>query len=150
MGIFFSCTARDEIDEESKRLGRVTRSPKHINKLGMNLYCWVGCLGVMYHAPTVGLIQIPNLKKNNDYAMWLKVIKKCDCYCIDDVLAFYRIRSNSISHDSIKKLIKSHYTLFTVSEGYSPPLAIIMTGVNCFFGVLKKIIFVKKVKDSDC
>ena len=35
-------------------------------------YCWPGCLTVMYDASVVGLIQINDIKKNNDYAMWLK------------------------------------------------------------------------------
>ena len=28
----------------------------------------------------IGLIQIADLKKNNDYAMWLKAVEKVKCY----------------------------------------------------------------------
>lgn len=141
----FSCTARDEINENSEPLYRVTRSPHHITKIGMYLYCWVGCLSVMYHIPTVGIIKIEDLKKNNDYAMWLKVIKKTDCYCMDDVLAHYRVRKNSISHDSLFKLIKSHYLLFRVGEKFSITLSVACVILNIVCGILKRLIFIRKV-----
>lgn len=53
-------------------------------------YCWLGCLTVMYDSKIIGLIQIEDIKKNNDYAMWLKVCKKANCYLLDEVLAKYR------------------------------------------------------------
>lgn len=140
----FSSTGRDEISETSEPLKRVTVSPHHITKTGMYLYCWVGCLAVMYHIPTVGVLQIENLKKNNDYAMWLKVIKKTDCYCLDDVLAHYRVRKQSISHDKFKKLLMSHYLLFRKGENMSVPSACALTAVNCVFGMIKKIFFVRR------
>lgn len=142
-GYKFSCTGRDEIDEQSKSLGRITTSPKHITELGMHLYCWIGCLGVMYHVPTVGLIQIADLKKNNDYAMWLKVIKKCDCYCFDEVLAHYRVRKKSISHDKLMILIKSHYDMFKISENMNGIMSLSLTIGNIFFGIYKKIFYIK-------
>lgn len=144
-GYKFSCTGRDDIDEESKSLGFVTTSPKHITEFGMYLYCWIGCLAVMYHAPTVGLIQIADLKKNNDYAMWLKVIKKCDCYCFDEVLAHYRVRKKSISHDRMRKLIYSHYLLFRVGEEKSILLSIWFTLLNLIFGLYKKKVYVNNL-----
>lgn len=145
---FFSCTGRDEIDEESKPVGRYTSSPKRVTKLGMYLYCWPGCLGVMYHTPTVGLIQIADLKKNNDYAMWLKAVKKTDCYFLDENLASYRVRKNSISHDGFLKLLASHYWLYRKGEHASPVVSVFFTCLNLIFGVYKKIIYVKKTHKS--
>ena len=142
----FSCTGRDEINEESESLNRITTSPHHISKIGMYMYCWVGCLAVMYHIPTVGCIKIENLKKNNDYAMWLKVIKKVDCYCFDDVLAHYRVRKQSISHDKFKKLLLSHYLLFREGEKLSIVSSCVLTMINCIFGVIKKCLYVRKVE----
>lgn len=145
-GYHFSCTGVTEIDEGSNPLGTVISGPRHVTRLGMHLYCWPGCLTVMYHAPTVGLVQIADLKKNNDYAMWLKVIKKCDCYYLDEVLARYRVRQTSISHDKLRKLIRSHYDLYHIGEqmGVLPSFAI--TCVNMLFGVLKKLVYVKRPK----
>ena len=141
--IKFSGTARIQIDENGNSLNKVIRSPHHIGKLGMLLYCWPGCLTVIYHAPTVGLVQIADLKKNNDYAIWLKVIKKCDFYAIDEVLSKYRVRKKSISHDSFRKLIKSHYDLFKIGENMNPVSSFIFASLNMFFGIWKKIWYVK-------
>lgn len=143
-GYHFSCSARVTIDEKSNELGEITKSPHHVGKLGMYLYCWPGCLATMYDASVVGLIQVADLKKNNDYAMWLKVIEKTDFYAFDEVLAKYRMRSKSISHDSFKKLVKSHYDLFRIGEGKNPISSIVLALLNMIFGMLKKAVFVTK------
>lgn len=144
-GYKFSGTGRVHIDEDDNPLNRYIRSPHHVGKLGMFLYCWPGCLTVMYHAPTVGVVQIANLKKNNDYAIWLKVIKKCDFYAFDEVLSKYRVRKKSISHDSFKKLVKSHYDLFRVGEGMNSVSSFVLACLNMFFGSWKKIRYVGKM-----
>ena len=94
----FSYTNYIEIDEESVPNGKSVTGPKRISKHGMYNYCWMGCLTVMYDADAVGLIQIADIKKNNDYAIWLKVCKKANCYLLNETLARYRIRNGSISN----------------------------------------------------
>ena len=69
----FSYTNYEEIDADGNKTGVKVSGPKKITKTGMFNYCWPGCLTVMYDAMKVGLIQIEDIKKNNDYAMWLKV-----------------------------------------------------------------------------
>ena len=82
----FSYTNYREVDENGRENGVEVTGPKKITKRGMYHYCWPGCLTVMYDAEKVGKIQIADIKKNNDYAMWLKVIKKANCYHYDKVL----------------------------------------------------------------
>lgn len=135
----FSYSYYREIDEKGKELGIEIQGPKRINKFGMYNYCWVGCLTVMYDATKVGLIQIKDIKKNNDYAMWLKVIKKADCYLYPYSLAFYRKRTGSISRQSYIKLIKWHYKLFREEDEKNSINSIILTVRNLIFGVVKKI-----------
>lgn len=142
-GYHFSYTNYIEIDEESKASGRSVTGPKRISKQGMYNYCWMGCLTVMYNADVVGLVQIADIRKNNDYAMWLKVCKKADCYLLDETLARYRKRSGSISDHGYMKLIKWHYKLYRWAEKRGPISSLVLTVRNLFFGVLKKIIYVK-------
>lgn len=141
----FSYTQYEEIDEEDSSLGVKVSGPRCINKIEMFSYCWPGCLTVMYDREVVGLIQIPNIKKNNDYAIWLKVIKKTDCQLLKDNLAKYRKRNGSISSGSYSSLIKWHYRLFREVEGSSKPVAALLTVNNLFGGVIKKLFYVKKV-----
>jgi len=142
-GCHFSYTNYIEIDENSKPNGRSVSGPKRITKHGMYNYCWMGCLTVMYDADVVGLIQIEDIKKNNDYAMWLKVCKKSDCYLLDETLAKYRKRSGSISNHGYIKLIKWHYNLYRYADKRNPISSFFLTIRNLFFGVMKKIRYVK-------
>lgn len=142
----FSFTKYIEINENSASLHRLISGPKKISKRKMFAYCWIGCLTVMYNRAKVGLIQIENLKKNNDYAMWLKVIKKEKCYLLPEVLAKYRKRVGSISNHGKFSLIKHHYYLFRVGEKMCAVRAMFCTVRNLFNGVWKKIKYVKKVK----
>lgn len=139
----FSYTNYEEINEDGKLTGVMVTGPKKITKTGMYNYCWPGCLTVMYDAQVVGLIQIEDIKKNNDYAMWLKVCKKVNCYLLNEELAYYRRgRVGSVSTNSIKKMIGWHYKLFRYADNKNSVRSICLTIVNLLFGCFKKIWYV--------
>ncbi|MBE5754576.1 MAG: glycosyltransferase family 2 protein [Clostridiales bacterium] len=145
-GYKFSYSMYEEMSEDSVPLGKIVSGPKKINKRKQFDYCWQGCLTVMYHADTVGLVQIEDIKKNNDYAIWLKVCLKADCYLLSEVLAKYRKRSGSISRHGYGKLIKWHYKLFREAEKRSAFVSFFMMLRNLFFGLIKKTKYVKGIK----
>lgn len=141
----FSYTIYQEIDGESHQTGVVVSGPKHVTRQGMFNFCWPGCLTVMYDVEKIGLVQIADIKKNNDYAMWLKVCKKADCYLLDECLAKYRRgRVGSVSSHSISTMIGWHYKLWHEAEGKNAIASIWYTGINLLFGFYKKKKFVKK------
>lgn len=142
-GYAFSYTNYNEIDEDSRANGRTVTGPKRITRTGMYNFCWPGCLTVMYDAHKVGLIQIADIKKNNDYAMWLKICRKAECYLLNETLASYRRRSGSISRHGYLTLIQWHYKLFREAENMGRVRSLVMTGRNLVFGVLKKVFFTK-------
>lgn len=107
-------------------------------------YCWPGCLTVMYDREKIGLIQIENLRKNNDYAMWLQAIEKSNCYRLPECLSYYIKHDDSVSGGSKLKLIKWHYKLFHDGLHRSRFLSVLLTIRNLFFGVIKKIRYRKK------
>jgi len=139
----FTYTNYIEIDENSKSNGKRVSGPKCITKHGMYNYCWPGCLTVMYNADAIGLIQIADIKKNNDYAMWLKVCRKASCYLLNEELAMYRKRSGSISNHGYTKLIKWHYKMYREAENKNLIFSFVLTFRNLFFGLIKKIRYVK-------
>lgn len=143
----FSYTGYCEINELDKETGVIISGPKHVTKTGMYAFCWPGCLTIMYDREYVGELQIADIKKNNDYAMWLKVIKKADCYLLDEVLAKYRRgRVGSVSSHGLVTMIKWHYKLFREAESMNTVSALIHTGINLFFGFYKKLKYVKRIK----
>ena len=145
-GYKFSYTNYEEIDMASNKTGVRITGPKKITKMGMYNYCWPGCLTVMYDANEIGLIQIEDIKKNNDYAMWLKVCQKADCYLLDEVLAQYRKgRVGSVSTHSIRTMIGWHYMLYHEAEKMGKLESLFNTGRNLLFGYYKKRKYVKKI-----
>lgn len=140
----FSYTNYEEIDENGNKLGVKITGPKKISKTSMFNYCWPGCLTVMYDAQAYGVLQIADIKKNNDYAMWLKISRKFDCYLLDEYLAEYRRgRQGSISTHSYWKLTEWHYKLWHDAEGMSIIHSLINTGRNLVFGLYKKKVYFK-------
>ena len=116
-GYVFSYTNYQEINENGELTGIHVTGPKHVTQRGMYDFCWPGCLTVMYDASYIGLIQIEDIKKNNDYAMWLKVCKKAHCHLFDECLAKYRRgRSGSVSSHSISTMIRWHFKLWHEAE----------------------------------
>lgn len=142
----FSYTEYIEVDKAGIPTGKLLTGPKILTEKSFKDYCYPGCLTVMYNRESVGLIQVENLAKNNDYAMWLKVIKKTNCYLLPQSLARYRRRKGSISNHSYIKLIRHHYLLWRIGESKGFFESIILTFRNLFYGFLKKIIYVKEVK----
>jgi glycosyltransferase involved in cell wall biosynthesis len=145
-GIDFSYTQYSEINEQSLPLNIKNSGPKIINERKMRNYCYPGCLTVIYNQDKIGKINITDLPKNNDYALWLKVVKHANCYLYPEVLAHYRVRKNSLSNTSYFRLIRHHFLLWRKSENNSISLSIFRTINNLFFGVIKKIFYEKKIK----
>ena len=146
-GYAFSYTGYQEIDSDSKTTGVFISGPKHVSKQGMYNFCWPGCLTVMYDREKIGLIQIEDIKKNNDYAIWLKVCKKADCYLLPEVLAKYRRgRSGSVSSHGIMTMIGWHYKLWREAEKRSVIASLWLTGVNLVCGLYKKMKYVKHIQ----
>jgi glycosyltransferase involved in cell wall biosynthesis len=142
----FSYTNYAEMDDASEDLGRIVSGPSRITKTGMYCYCWPGCLTVMYDREIVGLLQIADIKKNNVYAMWLKVCNVSDCFLLDRCLAKYRRgRKGSISSHGHLTLIKWHYRLFREAQCMGMLSSALLTCLNLFCGIYKKVKYVSKV-----
>lgn len=144
-GYIFSYTKYEEIDSEGNKTGVKVTGPHKITKTGMFNYCWPGCLTVMFDAKKIGLIQIKDIRKNNDYAMWLKICQKANCYLLDEYLGLYRKgRVGSISTHSIRTMISWHYKLFREAEEQGVLASLVNTVRNMIFGFYKKKKFVRR------
>ena len=125
----------------------INTAPNCITKKKMYDYCYFSTITVMYDQSKVGLIQIADLKKNNDYAMWLKAVEKVKCYRLPECLSYYIKHDGSISSGSKFKLIRWHYLLFRKGMDMNPVLSSVLTLNNLFHGVLKKLIYKEKVDE---
>lgn len=121
--------------------------PSVVNERKMKDYCYFSTITVMYEREAVGLIQIKPVRKNNDYAMWLKIIKRAPCHRLPHCLSYYIKHEGSISSGSKWRLIKHHYLLWRVAEEKNPLAACVLTLRNLFFGVIKKMKYRKKTEE---
>ena len=140
----FSYHEYTEMSEAGEDLGVYVSGKKRVSKFDMFACCWPGCLSVMYDAEKIGLIQINDIKKNNDTAMWLKVVQKAPCYLLKENLARYRRRKNSITPKPLWQRIWAHYPLFRVAEEMNSIRATFWTLMNVVGNAYKKMFFVKK------
>ena len=142
----FTFTKYGQIDKDSNKIGIIITGPKRIKKRKIRYCCcYLGCLTVMYNVEKVGLIQIDeSIRKRNDDAIWLKVGKFEDAYYLDELLALYRIRKESISHQSRLSLIKYHYRIYRIGEGFVGLKAFYYTVKNLTRVCWKKFKYVKK------
>lgn len=124
----------------------INTGPNVVTKRKLYNYCFFSTITVIYDRDFVGLVQIADLKKNNDYAMWFKVIEKAPCYRLPLCLSYYYKHDCSISSGSKVKLIKHHYIMYRKALRVNKLLAIILTINNLFWGVLKKAFYKKKVE----
>lgn len=120
--------------------------PKCVTRRMMEIFCWVGCSTVMYNRESIGTIQITPLRKNNDYAMWLHICKKADCYLLDEELTQYYSRKGSISQVSIWVKLMWHYRLWRQERQCSPIAACYHTVINSVASIYKKLRYVKKAQ----
>lgn len=143
-GFAFSYHDYTEISEAGKPLGVYVSGKRRVSKWEMFACCWPGCLSVMYDASVVGLVQIADIRKNNDTAMWLKVVRKAPCYLLNENLACYRRRSGSITPKPLWARIWAHYPLFRIAEGLNPVAATFWTFVTVGGHAVKKAFYIKK------
>lgn len=142
-GYTLSYTEYEKIDEGSKPLQIYVSGPEKVNQHKMYNYDYIGQLTMMYSAEKFGLIQIKDIKKNNDYAIRLQLYKKPDtcAYLLKENLAQYRVRKVSISHDKFRRKFKSHYDLFHMCDEKPAMVATWYTCWNMFYGLMKKRIY---------
>lgn len=65
--------------------------------------CVIGCLTAMYDTDKLGKVEFPLIRKRQDFALWLKILKQVPyAYGLEQDLANYTVRSDSISANKFK------------------------------------------------
>ena len=126
----------------------ICTGPNKINKRKMYNYCYFSTITVMYDREKIGLIQIADLRKNNDYAMWLQAIEKSNAYRLPECLSFYIKHDGSVSSGNKIKLIKWHYILFREGLGKNAFISGLLTINNLVHGVWKKFYYKQRTESK--
>lgn len=133
----FTCTSYDKIDENDINLNRVINSFDVLDYNGLLKHC-PGNSTVIYDAKALGKHIIPNIRKRNDYVMWLQVIKEAGIlYGLNEVLSSHRVREGSISSNKVS-LVKFHWYVYRRIQGMSLFKSMYMVGYWIMKGLLHK------------
>ena len=133
----FTCTAYEQIDEDDNLLGKKIKTIKKTSYNRLLLDCPVGNSTVMYNVEKMGKFEVPNIRKRNDDALWLQMLKKEKyIWGMPDVLMKYRIRQNSISRNKMQ-LIKYHWILYRDIEHLNIFRSAFHIGYWCLLKIFK-------------
>lgn len=113
----FSCTAYQRVDEQGRSLG-VILLPYRCVGYWREFFLGnvIGNSTVIYDRRRFGDVQVPDIRKRNDFALWLELLREGErCFGIEEPLMQYRVRENSVS---AKKwgLLKYHWQLYRQVE----------------------------------
>lgn len=114
----FTCTSYTKIDEQGEYLNRTIVAQPKRDYDGVLKTC-PGNSTVIYNAKKLGKFKIPDIKKRNDYVMWLSVVKKAGMlYGMEEPLASHRIRNGSLSKKKAN-LVGYHWKVYREIENLS-------------------------------
>lgn len=128
---WFTCAGYQKIDEQGEPLLRGVLPPKKTGYWkALFLSNPIGNSTVIYHRERFKDIRVPDIRKRNDFALWLAMLHNHNiCYGMEEILASYRVRKNSISAHKLP-LIKYHWILYRKIEKLPAPVA--LTAVLCW------------------
>lgn len=140
MNCALSYTSYMVCDENSKTTGIVVCN-KVITYSDMKHDDGIGCLTAIYDCQKLGKIYLPNLRKRQDWGLWLKILKICKVsYGMKEPLAIYRIRKSSISRKKTS-LIKYNIKVYHKVLNYP-----IIKAYFYFFFIFMPTYLKKKIK----
>lgn len=133
----FSCTSYEQIDEAGNLINKIVKTIPKTSYNRLLLDCPVGNSTVMYSVKKMGKFEVPNIRKRNDDALWLQMLKK-EKYIMGmpDILMKYRIRKNSISSNKLK-VIKYHWILYREIEHLNIFRSLFHIGYWCLIKMVK-------------
>ena len=100
---------------------------------------YIGNLTGIYNASELGKIYGPEIRKRQDWGLWLAAVKKAGiAKSINEPLAVYRLRKNSVSGNKFE-MLRYNFNIYHKVLGYS-----FFKSLCCMFVFLNEHFFVKK------
>jgi teichuronic acid biosynthesis glycosyltransferase TuaG len=133
----FTYTKYMQISEAGIPTGRVISSIPKVAYKKMLYQNYIGNSTAIYNCKELGKIYVPIIRKRNDYALWLKILKTgTEAFRYDEVLMKYRVTANSLSSNK-RGLLKYQWELYHDIEELSSIRCLAYIGYNIFLKVFK-------------
>ena len=111
----FTFTDYDQINEAGQRLSKVLKCKPIVTYKNALYKNPIGCLTVIYDVDFFGKQYMSSIRKRQDYALWLKLLKKTNGYGLNECLASYRVGNESISANKLD-LLKYEWKIYRDEE----------------------------------
>lgn len=101
----FSCTSYEVINDAGAPLNKYVHMLPKVDYVGFLTNNLLQTVGIMVDTEKVdkSLLVMPNIRRRQDAATWLQILKAGhECYGLDEILAEYRRADNSLSSNKVK------------------------------------------------
>lgn len=139
----FSCCSYEVIDGNGARLNKTVRMMRQVNYIGFLTNNLLQTVGIMVDTSIVDkqLLRMPPLKRRQDAATWLQVLKAGHLnHGLDEVLAQYRRVPNSLSSNKVMAA-RGVWALYRDIEKLSLPFSLYCFVRYAILAVWKRIYF---------
>ena len=97
-----SFTAFARVNEQGRQLNHVG-VPERVTYKQLLKTNYIGCSTAIYDTKFLGKILMPNIRKRQDYGLWLKILRKTPFgFGLNEALTEYLVRDNSLSSNKRK------------------------------------------------
>lgn len=106
-GYSFVYSYHEVMDEDGKFISEC-RAPGSVDARLMKVSNFIPCLTAVYDSDIIGKVYQPEIKKRNDFALWLKILnggKVASAYCLPLITARYRSNSYGLSSNKREALL---------------------------------------------
>ncbi len=115
-GAAFSYTGFYRVKNGVESAVRVPTSVTHATLLKGNV---IGCLTAIYDTRALGKVEMPDLRRRQDYGLWLKLLKRVErAHCLPEPLARHHQREGSLSSARLRATLAT-WQLYRQVEGLS-------------------------------
>lgn len=142
----FSCTSVDIVDESGQPLNKVVHVLPKLDYVGFLTHNVLHTLEIVVDTEKVDreLLVMPDLRRRQDAATWLQILKAGHvCYGIDEVLGRIRRTKNSLSSNKFKAAT-GVWHLYRDVEHLSLPFSCYCFVRYAFLAVWKRLYFKKR------
>ena len=144
-GYAFTYTKYKYINKDSKDRGDMMGGLKVVTHKNLIKCCWMGYLTVMYDAEKLGRFRVKSLNEHNDFALWMDVSEKADCYLLPKCLASLRVNHRLLSPLPMFDKLHWRYEVFHTVEDLNPFISVWLTIRNMIGGFMKKVRYAEKL-----
>lgn len=110
-----------------------TKAPASVSLRKLLFSNFIPCLTVVYDSEILGKVYQPDIRRSNDFALWLKILKEnegLEVRCYPEVVARYRVNSYGLSANKVSGIeyfylcLRQYAGLNKATSGFCTFLAI--------------------------